>query len=292
MSDAAPLLDRVTVGAFAAMEPWPDVSAHYRLEEQLGVSLPIMSWFQSFVNGWLTKQAADAAASGHDLLICLAPADDAGKGVPFADILAGKWDRRLDNYFRGAASYPHQVTIRFCHEMNLAQHPWSIANPTACSNDLDIWLDTWRYVVDRQRAIGGENVHWQWCVNSIDMGAVSAESYWPGADYVDILSIDVYNGFAPTWLSPLALITPMYNRITALHPSAPVWLAECGCRTGRPGEKWDKAKWYTDLLNITSLPRMEAICFFSMNKEYDWRVGTAEVAGALGSRLRSSRIVR
>jgi hypothetical protein len=285
MSEATPLLNRVTMGAFAANEPWPDLSAHYALERQLGVRLPVMSWFQSWTNGWLARQAADAASTGHDLQICLAPALDDGSGVPFANILAGQWNRRLDSYFTAAAAYPGQVTIRFCHEMNLSQHPWSIANRSPCTTDINTWLDTWRFVVDRQRAIGG-NVRWQWCVNTIDMGGVSAESYWPGADYVDVLGIDVYNGYAPSWQSPLSLIKPMYDRITALHPSAPVWLAECGCRAAKAGETWNKAKWYTDLFAITDLPRLATIVFFNMDKEYDWRVSTPDVVNTVTSQLK------
>ena len=50
-----------------------------------------MSWFQSWTNGWLTRQAAVAGASGHHLQICLEPALDNGQGVPFVDILAGYW---------------------------------------------------------------------------------------------------------------------------------------------------------------------------------------------------------
>ncbi len=280
------ILQRSTFGAYAANEPWPGVQAHYDLEKAMGVRFPVMSWFQSWTNGWLAKQSADAAASGHDLQIALAPAYDNGSGVPFAEILAGKWDRRLDSYFRGAASYPGSVIIRMCHEMNLQQHPWSIANKAPCTSSIDTWLDTWRYVVDRQRAIGG-SIKWQWCVNSIDMGPIKAESYWPGADYVDMLSIDVYNGYGP-WTSPLKLIKPMYDRITALDPSAPVWLAEVGCREAAAGERLSKATWFKELFALTELPRLNGIIFFNSNKERDWRITTDSVRPLLSPVLRQT----
>jgi hypothetical protein len=275
MTDSPTLLQRCTFGAYAATEPWPSVQPHYDLEASIGSKLPIMSWFQGLSNSWLRTQSADAAESGHDLQIALAPGLAGGIAVPFTDILSGKWNTRLDKYFTGAATYPHNVTIRFCHEMNMSQHPWSIRNQSPCTTDLNVWLDTWRYVVDRQRAIGG-NVRWQWCVGGIDMGGVPAETYWPGADYVDVIGIDVYNGYGP-YTPPAKLIKSMYDRVTALDPDAPVWLSEVGCREPRTGEAWDKAGWYRDLFALTGFPRMEAIIFFNMNKEFDWRITGQDV---------------
>jgi hypothetical protein len=289
MSDA-PLVRRVRFGAYAANEPWPDLSSHYRLEEALNVPLPVMSWFLGMDSGWPAKQALTAASSGHDLLICLQPSMFNRVAVPFVDILAGKWNRRLDAFFAAAAAYPHRVSIRFAHEMNLSQLPQSIANPMPCTASLDVWLDTWRYIVDRQRAIGG-SVEWQWCVNSLDMGAVTAEAYWPGADYVDVLGYDAYNGYG-AWTPPLKLLQPMYNRLAALHPTAPIWVSEIGCRAVSAGERYSKARWMEDLLAITDLPRLATVVFFNSNKERDWRVDTQDVRELVGSALQDASIVR
>ena len=289
MTDTPPLVQRVTIGAYAASEPWPDLAAHYTLESAMGVKLPTMSWFQSWQNGWLATQSAVAAASGHALQIALEPVHDDRTPVLFAEILAGVWNTRLDRYFAGAAAHPFTVAIRMAHEMNLGQQRWSLVNPTPCATSLNQWLDTWRYVVDRQRNIGG-NVKWIWCVNSMDLGGVAAESYWPGADYVDILAIDAYNGYGP-WTSAARVIKPMYDRITTLHPTAPVWLSEVGCRSVAQGEPWSKAQWYADLLTTSLFPRMTNVMFFNSAKEYDWRITGDDVHATLAALLVNARSV-
>jgi hypothetical protein len=286
------LLDRTSFGAYAANEPWPNVQPHYDLEGALGVVLPTMSWFQSWHHDWLGPQVAQAASTNHDLLIALQPASDSGTPVPFDDILAGAWDKRLTAYFSAAAAYPGTVTIRMMHEMNLGQHVWSIVNANPCTADLDVWLDTWRYIVDLQRGVQGQRggqVNWQWCVSSIDMGTVRAEAYWPGADYVDSLSLDVYNGFGGYWTAAAKLIQPMYDRLIALHPSAPVWIAEVGCRPVLPSEKYSKAQWFSDLFAMTTVPRITNVCFFDANKEYDWRVTTVDVAPVISKALKAAQ---
>jgi hypothetical protein len=101
-----PLWQRLGFGAYAADAPWPDPHPHYVLERELGVRLQTMSWFLSMDTGWPVEQAAAAAASGHDLLICLEPRCDDGEAVPFTSILAGEWDEQLEALLTGAATYP------------------------------------------------------------------------------------------------------------------------------------------------------------------------------------------
>ncbi len=292
-SDLQPIIDRATFGAFAANEPWPDLSAHYQLEQDLDVRLETMSWFLGFDSGLPQRQATAAAESGHDLLLCWQPSLSGNRPVPYADILAGRWDRRMDRFFRQCAAYPRQVTIRFAHEMNLVQMPQSILNANPCTTSLNEWLDTWRYVVDRQRAIGGNNVQWMWCVSGIDMGGIAAESYWPGADYVDVIGMDVYNGYGP-WTPATKLINPMYQRMTALHPSAPIWLAEIGCRGVDTTESFNKADWWRIFFASPQFERLTHIIFFNANKERDWRISTADVAASMSGHLKqnATRLVR
>jgi mannan endo-1,4-beta-mannosidase len=116
-----------------------------------------------------------------------------------------------------------------------------------------------------------------WCVDSADTGVVPAESYWPGADVVDILGIDAYNGFGP-WTSPVGVIGPGYERVAALHPSADLWLAEIGCRAVDPAEPHDKPAWFEELLSSDEFPRLTRLCFFHADKEQDWRITTPGVA--------------
>lgn len=286
------LLETATLGAYAQNEPWPDVEQHYVMERALGVKLPVMSWFTTLENPWLTRQVAQAAASGHDLMICMeAVAGNARAPIPFVDILAGRWDRQLDRIFTQAATFAGSVTFRFLHEMNGNWYPWALDPKMARSTaSIDIWLATWRYVVDRQRRIGG-NVQWMWCVNSSDVGVVPVESYWPGADYVDVMSIDGYNGYA-AWTSPAGVFQAMYDRLCKLDPVAKIWIAEIGCRPSTGTDKVTKSQWLQALFAMTTMPRVSTLVFFNSNQGHDWRITgddvLSSVSGALQGATRAS----
>jgi hypothetical protein len=174
--------------------------------------------------------------------------------------------------------------IRFAHEPNLDRLPWSLTHPAPCVHDVDEWIETWRYVATRRPVTGDRTstLAWMWCVDGADAGVVPAESYWPGADVVDVLGIDAYNGFGP-WTSPVDLIRPMYERVTALHPSADLWLAEIGCRDADPGEPHDKAAWFEELLSSTEFPRLARLCFFHADNERDWRITAPRVAETIAA---------
>jgi mannan endo-1,4-beta-mannosidase len=297
-----PLATQVTLGAHAAGPTHPDPRAHQALEQALGVRLPVMSWFLPVGGRWPVQAAATAAATGHDLLICLEPITPAGRPIPFADVLAGAWDEYLLATFRAARDFPGQVTIRFAHEMNLRGQP-SCVDTGACTRSIGEWLHTWRYVVDLQRstpepvptegdgAPTGGSLRWMWCVHAEDTGTAPAEAYWPGPEWADVLGIDAYNGFGP-WIGAHELIAPMYERVAALHPQAPIWLAEAGCRAVAAGEPHDKGRWWLDLMAIQDLPRLTGLCFFEENKERDWRVSTPDTRAQLAQALRPGRTPR
>jgi hypothetical protein len=295
MDGPNPLGSHVTLGAFAANEPWPNCQSHYVLEASLGVKLPIMSWFTTLDAGWLTRQAAEAATSEHELLICLEPVYAQGRApILFADILAGKMNTKLDRFFAKAAAFTGQVTLRLAHEMNGNWYPWSVSDGSQAvagpknATSLDEWLDTWRYIVDRQRAVGGSNIRWNWCVNNVDLHALPAESFWPGADYVDIMSIDGYNGYGP-WMSPAQVFQPMYDRLCRLDPDAPIMIAEVGCRPSLSGEPVDKAAWFTSLFDLKTMPRISSVVFFHADKERDWRIDTDDVRTTMTSLVQGAK---
>ena len=280
-----PLWNRVEFGAYAADAPWPDVGPHQALERDLGVRLPTMSWFLSMGTPWPAEQATVAAATCHDLMVCLEPRLADGRPVPFTEILAGDWDEQLDELVTHASGHPGTVVIRFAHEPNLDRLPWSLDHPTPCARDPEQWVATWRHVA--QRRPGGEQegrITWMWCVDRADSG-VPVEAYWPGADVVDVLGIDAYNGFEP-WTPATDLVGPMYDRITALHPTADLWLAEIGCRAVGADEPHDKAAWFADLLSSEAFPRLTRMCFFHADKERDWRITAPDVARTIAGFVR------
>lgn len=266
-------------GAYADDEPWPDVSAHYALERKVG-RLPTMSWFQDWGTGWLATAASAAQATRHNILIAWDPSQS---GVPlsFADIAAGRYDDYLVKYFRGARTFRGQVVLRPFWEMNGNYSSYSVAAPSdgrAVASTSE-WIAVWRHLVTLQRRVGGANVHFMFCANGSDVGGTPVEQYWPGAAYVDRLGLDTYNGGTP-WQPAHGLIAPMYDRLAALHPTAPISVAEIGCAesSSDPGRK---AAWLRNLFTDGGFPRLNGLCFFDADKEHDWRLDSSSQALAV-----------
>jgi beta-mannanase len=105
---------------------------------------------------------------------------------------------------------------------------------------------------------------------------------WPGVDYVDVLGIDGYNWGADangnSWRDFSTIFAKMYDVLTALHPTAPVWVCEVGSKEpsiddGSPIDpEHDKAKWWNDMFNLQTFPRITALTAFNVAKERDWRI--------------------
>ncbi|OLT13408.1 hypothetical protein BJF78_03575 [Pseudonocardia sp. CNS-139] len=279
-----PLVDRAVWGAYASTQPYPDCSAHFRLERLLGVRFPWMSWFFNWSVPWPTVGGEQAAAGGYDILLAWQPRLDRRR-VMFADVLAGDHDDYLTRFFRLAAAHPGQVMIRLAHEMNGTGYPWALGyrgeNGSAVASTAQ-FVATWRYVVDFQRRVGGDNVRFQWCIMSADRGGVPAEEFYPGDEWVDTLGMDVYNGYHG-WQEPRAVIGYTYRRLTALNPDMPLWISEIGCREPRiremsgdppvPGES--KARWLETFFGLTEFPRITNVNFFHAARAYDWRLNSS-----------------
>ncbi|MBM9475525.1 hypothetical protein JL107_03610 [Nakamurella flavida] len=284
----APLLQRATWGAYASRVPFPDAAPHYALEALVGTRFPQMSWFSTWGVAWPKGGGQQAARSRHDLLVAWQPTLDGRRPVLFSDIVAGRHDDYLTRFFTAAARHPGRVTVRFAHEPNGTGYPWSVA-AGGCVRSTAEYVAGWRYVVEFHRRISRrwteQNVRFCWCVTTRDRGGIPLEEYYPGDDWVDVLAVDVYNGYGGTWASPRGLLAAPYARLTALNEAAPVWIAELGCREpakDEPGARADprrsKADWLSSLFAMTEYPRLESVNFFHADRTHDWRLDSSPAA--------------
>jgi hypothetical protein len=266
-----PLSQTARWGAFATPEPYPDCSAHYELEALVGGPLQLMSWFVQW-NMDFPRAAVETKAKGYDLLIAWEPIVN-GQAIPFADILTGHWDAYIMRFLLAAKAYGHQVTLRFCHEMNLGKAPWCVGRGGPASTSE--FVAVWRRVFNLKATMDAPNVQMLWCIAEGD-GPIPADEYFPGLDYVEKVGFDVYSGYtAPGWKEPAQLLRRPYERLSRLAPKRPVWVCEIGCRQPARFERHDKAEWYTKLFNVTGLAGLTNICFFNSDKEQDWRVNSS-----------------
>lgn len=272
----APLYRRARFGAYADNAPYPDLGPFFGLEKIVGAHLPIMSWFQDLDVPWLNVPAERAAQTGHDLCIALQPAAH-GRPIPFAEILAGQWDRALANLFGGAGRYPGAVSFRPFWEMNLnvATYSLNYPGPDRQVTDVDEWIRTWRYLVDFQRRIGGARVRWMFCANGSDVGDTPMEAYWPGRAHVDEVALDTYNGIWSPWSSFDDLVRPMYDRLVALAPGLPVAIGEVGSRESTEPDGPSKADWVRDLFTSTEFPALSQVLFFNAQTTSNYRLDSS-----------------
>jgi mannan endo-1,4-beta-mannosidase len=278
MDELDPLYRRVRFGAYADNAPYPNLDAFSDLERTVGAHLPTMSWFQDLAVPWLRIEADQAGETGHDLCIALEPADD-GRPIPFAEILAGRWDAHLDGFFAAAATYPGRVSLRPFWEMNTPVPTYSVTSdrPTGQVRDVEQFRSTWRYLVDRQRQVGGSTVQWMFCVNGTDVGGVAMEEYWPGASHVDVLGLDTYNDVWTPWTPFDDKVAPMYERLVALAPGRPVVIGETGCREGH-GDEPGKASWVREMFLSREFPQLTEVLFFHADRRSDYRLTSSPAA--------------
>jgi hypothetical protein len=277
----ARLLDHAVWGGYASTEPYPSCDAHFALERLLGAPLRRMSWFFNWSVPWPTIGGAQAASGGYDVLLAWQPQLDRGGRIPFADVLRGEYDGYLRRFFTLAGAHPGRVMIRLAHEMNGAGYPWALGyrhGPPSVTSASE-FIATWRYVVDFGRRTRADNVSWQWCIMSADRGGVPAEEFYPGADHVDTLGMDIYNGYGG-WQDPRAAISYSYRRLAALDAGKDLWISELGCREPRirepggadPLPERSKADWMRTLFDSTEFPRIAHVSFFHAKRAFDWRL--------------------
>lgn len=130
-----------------------------------------------------------------------------------------KWKQRLDEivpFLQQLQDAGISVLWRPLHEINGGWFWWG-GRPGPSGSRMLFQL-TWDYLV---RTKGLSNLIWVWNVSDFEMGVV--DDYWPGASYVDVVSLDVYKTHQP--------IQEDYEKILGIGRSngnTPIALGEVG----------------------------------------------------------------
>jgi hypothetical protein len=202
------------------------------------------------------------------------------------NLLNGSFDGYIDAFAAKIRSYSGTVIMRIFHEFEGDWYPWSL---TQNGKDPAKYKAAFRHVVDRFRAAGATNVQWMWCLNA-EPKPYKAYNWvvncYPGDDYVDIVATDVYNHpdyGTPAWKSFRYTMAESYYYLTKFYPHKPLYICEVGCRErngSESGGSQSKADWICamnkDLQSYFS--KAQALVFFSMVKEHDWRINSSTPA--------------
>lgn len=239
--------------------------------------LDIISLFALWdVNDWSwTKTYADIAAANSSILLVTWMAN----GYTTQEIINGNADTYLKAYADGVKSYGKEIWLRPFHEANSDWYDWGIAKSGA-GNTNQTLIEAWKHVVTIFRNLGVTNVKWVWTTNATNSGSATFTGWFPGDDWVDMVSIDGYNwGTAQSWSSWQSFSTvfmPAYNALSI--SSKPLFIPEFSCSE----HGGNKDQWIKDMFNDipSKFPRIFALMWFSQSKsvEADWAVNTSDAS--------------
>lgn len=186
--------------------------------------------------------------------------------VTYADIATGRYDSDLERQARGIASMNKPVFMTFEQEAN--QHSKLGARGTAQDFRL-----AWRHVHDLYTRAGADNAVWVWVMTGAPANLSRAGELWPGNDFVDWISWNVYNqsgceagSIKPSLFASFeADLTPFYNWVhtrgaaLGIDPTKPMMISETGSvlYVDDPART---ARWYSGIPStLTKYPQIKAV---------------------------------
>lgn len=195
-------------------------------------------------------------------------------------ILDGKWDAYIDQWADGAKAFGHPFMVSFCNEMNGSWFPWSgifyggdeplpaePGQPTRYRGP-ETFKKAYRYVVDRVRARGAQNIIWVFHAMNYSIPQDTwnfVDEYYPGPDYVDWLGLSVYGQqfLKDPWSPFTPLLEWPYEELCKLDPTKPIMLTEWGI--GEFPTKGSKGEYIREAFELMSNPeysRLKAAIFW------------------------------
>jgi beta-mannanase len=169
------------------------------------------------------------------------------------EIADGHYDEYIRAWAREAVIFGKPLFLRFAHEMDNPQYPWS----QQAGNSPSDFIAAWRHVRATFDQEGARNVLWVWSPQRT-MG----NELYPGGEYVDWVATGVFNYGVygeGVWHRFEYLYEPRYRE--ALAHEKPVMIAEIGCSP----HGGDVAEWYADAFEKlrTRYPRTGAVVFYA-----------------------------
>ncbi|MGL4609960.1 MAG: glycoside hydrolase family 26 protein [Trueperaceae bacterium] len=263
-----PAVQPILFGAYTRGNINLDIAAVETLEQELDHPLDVVQWFTNFDHPWEPEVIATASANGRIPMITWQPNEK-----PLDKIVAGVYDDYIHEWAKGAKSYQGKVYIRLMPEMNGNWVKWS--------GNAELYIQAWKHVVDIFRDEGATNVKWIWAPNCVDEPktdpAYFMESYYPGADYVDVMGISGFNWGTTKdyhrWRTYEQIFTEPYNRLTKIG-TQDIWIVE----TASTELGGDKAGWVEAMFTTKIFSKVKAIIWFNESKETDWRVQSSQAS--------------
>ncbi len=199
----------------------------------------------------------------------------------WAAIAAGQFDAQIRKQARGIAAVKSPVFVTFEHEVDQPQR-------AALGSTAD-FIAAWRHMHEVYAAAGATNAVWVWVFLGWAPSFDRAAQLWPGDDYVDWISWDVYNqsGCRGGQVDP-ALYTSfrfdielVYNWVhdvgpaIGMDPNKPMMISEAGSVL-YPDDPEKTAEWYAEIPDVLEdYPQVKAVSLWDHTGHVvcDYRLG-------------------
>jgi hypothetical protein len=242
-----------------------------------GVQIPLSRLYY----GLSQTALADALAQetkGRTLLMSFAPRDSASptNWHTFADIAAGVYDADVDRTGALLATFKRKHYVGFAHEPEtlIAQHG---------SGTLTQYVAAWEHVIGRWKAKGANHI-WTPCFQAkVPAGALPPTKDRIGCDPYNWFNVAGHMG---PWVWPETLLdNAIASAVAAGDSTTPMVICETGV-----GPDPRKGAWIARLyLGALARTRIDAVSYFSTNKETDWRVDSdVDSLGAWQAAMKAS----
>ncbi len=203
------------------------------------------------------------------------------KVILYSDIAAGKYDDYIKMFARKMKHHKRPVIMRLAHNMNLSRYHWGTEKKDFGKDSPEIYQKMVRYIIGIFENLSVTNTLWAFCPYARSLPDTdtapwnSADYYYPGDRYIDILGMDGYNyGFGKTkqkhgwdsqWESFEIIFKPIYEKLKRIASSKPLIVFETGCIR----EGGNQLKWFADAVETARKWDLTGIIWFQGKKEMD-----------------------
>ena len=267
------------LGAWTPNVPW-NTAAFDDITSITQHRLNIIHWYQGWGAPdapWDVSVVLSVSRRGYLPMITWEPWDyTQGIDQPeyrLSNIAAGNFDAYIRGWAQGAKAYGEPIYLRFAHEMNYSNYPWSAG---VNGNTAEDYIAAWHHVHTIFQEEGAINAVWVWSPGVSYQGTTALSLLYPGDDYVDILALDGYNGGTELpwggWKSLEEIFWPSYLEVAGMS-AKPIMIAE----TASVEAGGSKAQWIREAITAIRyrFPRIVALVWFNENREADWRLNSS-----------------
>lgn len=195
--------------------------------------------------------------------------------ITWAQVASGQFDESLTAQAKGIASLKVPVFVTFEQEASQKHKLAALGTP-------DDFKAAWRHLHDLYAKAGATNAVWTWVMTGSDDNLTSAGQLWPGNQYVDWISWNVYNQSGckgnriamDKFVSFKDKMLIFYNWMKAEGPkidmdtSKPIMISETGSAQ-YVGDLKATADWYAAIPStLQEYPQIKAIGLWDSTDSY------------------------